>query len=242
VPAWFYPYLGAFLIGLSKAGFATGLGMLTTPLLATAVPPRQAIGIILPLLCCADLMTLSAFWKKWNLDLIRLPFAGALAGIAMGMACVNILSEHFLRTSIGATALILTGLLLIRNLWYPTKVYRPAWWEALLVGLAAGFSSTIAHGAGPIMAIYLIAQKTGKSQFVASNAIFFTVLNLVKLPPYFFSGLITSATLHQDLRYLPLIPLGVGVGWLANRALPQKAFDWLVYALLVVTGIQLLVS
>ena len=237
-----YPYLGAFLIGLSKAGFATGLGMLTTPLVATAVPARQAIGIILPLLCCADLLTLSAFWKKWELELIRLPFFGALGGIALGMGFVNLISEHLLRTSIGATALVLTVLLLIRNIWYPSKTYRPSPWEALLVGLAAGFSSTISHGAGPIMAIYLMARKTPKTGFVASNAIFFTTLNLVKIPPYAVSGLITPATLYQDLRYLPLIPLGVAAGWLANRALPQKAFEWLVYGLLIVTGIQLLIS
>jgi uncharacterized membrane protein YfcA len=240
--AWFYPSLGAFLIGLSKAGFATGLGMLTTPLLATAVPARQAIGIILPLLCCADLMTLSAFWKKWRLELIRVPFLGALGGIALGMAFVSVISERLLRTSIGATALVLTVLLLIRNIWYPSKAYRPSVYESFLVGLAAGFSSTISHGAGPIMAIYLMAMKTEKSVFVASNAIFFTVLNLVKLFPYTLSGLITPSTLMQDLRYLPLIPLGVAVGWLANRALPQKAFEWLVYGLLIVTGIQLLLS
>jgi uncharacterized membrane protein YfcA len=242
MPAWIYPYLGAFLIGLSKAGFATGLGMLTTPLLATAVPARQAIGIILPLLCCADLLTLSAFWKKWRLELIRIPFIGALAGVALGMGFVNSISEHLLRTSIGATALILTVLLLVRNIWYPSRAYRPSLWEALLVGGFAGFSSTISHGAGPIMAIYLMAQKTGKTEFVASNAIFFTALNLFKVPPYVISGLITTGTLFQDLRYLPFIPLGVAVGWVANRALPQKAFEWLVYGLLIVTGIQLLIS
>ncbi|MDB5107001.1 MAG: hypothetical protein JWP91_4690 [Fibrobacteres bacterium] len=240
MPAWFYPYLGAFLIGLSKAGFATGLGMLTTPLLATAVPARQAIGIILPLLCFADLITLSAFWKKWRLELIRIPFFGALAGIALGMAFVNLISERLLRNSIGAMALALTALLIVRNIWYPARVYRPSVWEALLVGLVAGFSSTISHGAGPIMAIYLMAQKTEKTAFVATNAIFFTTLNLFKVPPYVYAGLITPATLFQDLRYLPLIPLGAGVGWLANRALPQKAFDWLVYGLLIVTGLQLL--
>lgn len=235
-----YPYIGAFLIGLSKAGFATGLGMLTTPLLATAVPARQAIGIVLPLLCIADLLTLSAFWKKWKLELIRLPFWGALAGIALGMIFVNQISERMLRTSIGATALILTALLIIRNIWYPQRAWNPPALLAIMVGVAAGFSSTISHGAGPIMAIYLLAQKADKTTFVASNAIFFTVLNLVKVPPYLLSGLITPATLFQDLRYLPCIPAGVAVGWLANRLLPQKAFDWLVYGLLIFTGMQLL--
>ena len=46
--------LGVFLIGLSKAGFATGLGMLSTPLMAQALPARIAIGVVLPLLCLAQ--------------------------------------------------------------------------------------------------------------------------------------------------------------------------------------------
>jgi len=238
--AWMLPYLGAFLIGLSKAGFATGLGMLTTPLLATAVSAREAIGIVLPLLCFADLMTLGAFWKKWNLELVRIPFFGALGGIGLGMIFVNAISAQLLRNSIGATALALTALLVVRNIWYPSRVYNPSVAEALLVGLAAGFSSTISHGAGPIMAIYLMARKTDKSVFVATNAVFFTLLNLIKVPPYAYSGLITQSSLIQDLRYLPLIPLGVAAGWLANRALPQKAFEWLVYALLAITGVHLL--
>ena len=237
--AGFYPYLGAFLIGLSKAGFATGLGMLTTPLLATAVPARVALGIILPLLCFADLLTLSAFWKKWDLRLIRVPFWGSLAGIVLGMAFVSRISEHFLRVSIGATALGLTALLIFRALWYPQKAWQPSQAAAFLTGVAAGLASTIAHGAGPIMALYLMAQKVEKTAFVASNALFFTALNLFKVPPYALSGLITPESLWLDLRYLACIPAGVGVGWLANRLLPQTAFDWLVYGLLALTGIHL---
>lgn len=242
MPDWLAPYLGAFLIGLAKAGFATGLGMLTTPLVASAVPARLAIGILLPLLICADFVTLSAFWKKWNLSLVAYPALGALIGVAVAMGFVTSVSERFLRISIGATALVLTCLLLVRNFWYPARVYNPSWWEGVGVGFAAGFSSTLSHGAGPIMAIFLMAQKADKRTFVATNAIFFTALNLVKLPPYAAAGLITRETLLQDLRYLPLVPLGAVAGWAANRVLPQKAFDWLVYLMLLVTSIHLLAS
>lgn len=240
MPEWLYPYLGAFLIGLSKAGFATGLGMLTTPLLATAVSPRLAIGIILPLLVFADFSTLYAFWRKWNLRLIAWPLNGSLAGVALAMAVVASISERLLRVSIGATALVLTVLLVVRNVWYPQRVYRPSAWEGVVVGAFAGFSSTISHGAGPIMAIWFMAQKLDKRSYVASNALFFTVLNLVKVPPYVAAGLITRETLALDIRYVALIPAGVLVGWIANRALPQKAFDYLVYGLLFLTSLQLL--
>ena len=76
--ATFLAFLGVFLIGLSKAGFATGLGMLSTPLVAQAMPARLAIGVILPLLCLADVFTLAVYWKQWQTRLIVWPLVGTL--------------------------------------------------------------------------------------------------------------------------------------------------------------------
>ncbi len=236
----FLPLLGAFIIGLSKAGFAAGLGMLTTPLLATSIPAKTAIGVVLPLLIVADFMTLGVYWKKWNFSMVRFPLAGVVAGIAVGMFFVTTISDRFLKVSIGATALLMVCLLVFRNWWRPGSTYRPSWWEGALVGAFAGFSSTISHGAGPIMAIFLLAQKPSKEVFVASMALFFTLNNLLKTPPYIYAGLINWSTLKQDLFFIPAIPLGVLAGWLIHRALPQKRFDILVYLLLFITSLNLL--
>lgn len=236
-----YPYAGAFLIGLSKAGFATGLGMLTTPLLATAMSAREALGVVLPLLCVADLFTISLYWKKWDFSLVKFPLAGVVLGTAIGMFFVNTISDHGLKFSIGLTGLVLVVLLIVRNIWYPEKTYRPSWWQGVVVGIAAGFTSTISHGAGPIIAIFLIAQKPDKIVFVASSAIYFTLGNLVKVPPYLVAGVINKETLLKDLYLLPLIPIGVGLGYLMNRYLPQKWFGVLVYALLLITSLDLLI-
>ena len=65
---------------------------------------------------------------------------------------------------------------------------------------------------------------------------FFTINNLLKVPPYVASGLITSETLRIDLPYLPAIPVGILAGWGISRLLSQKHFDWLVQVLLVVTS------
>ncbi len=236
-----YPYLGAFLIGVSKAGFATGLGMLTTPLLASAMSAREALGVVLPLLCIADLFTISLYWKKWDFSLVKYPLVGVVVGTAIGMLFVNGISDRGLKVSIGITGLILVALLIIRNIWYPEKVYRPSWWEGVATGIAAGFTSTISHGAGPIIAIFLIAQKPDKILFVASSAIYFTLGNLVKVPPYLWTEIITKETLIKDLYFLPMIPLGVAIGYLANRYIPQKWFGVLVYVLLIAASVDLLV-
>jgi hypothetical protein len=39
-----------------------------------------------------------------------------------------------------------------------------------------------------------------------------------------------------------MLPLGVAVGWAANRLLPQRYFDVAVQVMLLVTSIQLIVT
>jgi uncharacterized protein len=238
----FLPLLGAFFIGLSKSGFATGLGMLTTPLVASAMSARQAIGIVLPLLCAADSMTMGLYWKKWDASAVRAPLVGTLVGIAVGMLFVTRVSNTTLGLAIGIVGLTMVVLLTIRARWYPDHVYQPRLGDRLLIGLVCGFSSTIAHAAGPIFALFLLAQQLPKDTFIATNAVFFTVNNLLKVPPYVASGLITTETLWLDLRLLPMIPIGILAGWGISRLLPQRHFDWLVQVLLVVTSIHLVWS
>ena len=63
--------VGVLFIGLSKAGFGGGLGMLTTPLCVLAFgaggrDPSFAIGTLLPLLCAGDAFSLYHYWGKWE--------------------------------------------------------------------------------------------------------------------------------------------------------------------------------
>jgi uncharacterized membrane protein YfcA len=238
----FLALLGVFLVGLSKAGFATGLGMLSTPLMAQAVPARTAIGVILPLLCFADVFTIAVYWRRWDLRLVAWPLVGTLVGIASATLFVTSISDLTLRRSIGATGLVLTLLLVARNRYHPHAVYRPAPWQGVLVGVAAGVSSTIAHAAGPILALFLLAQRVEKTSFVATTGVFFTVNNLLKVPPYVATGLIDAGTLALSLRYAAAIPVGIAAGWWANRLLPQRHFDNVVAVLMIVTSVHLLLG
>lgn len=239
MPIELFPYLGAFIVGFGKAGFASGISLLQAPLIAYAVPARTAIGLVMPLLVFADFLAIGAFWKKWDFSRVRWPLIGCVPGIGLGMLFVNVVSDVLLRRSLGILALLLTGFLLIRNVWYPAKTYNPSWWQGALVGMFAGFCSTVAHAAGPIMALFLIAQKLDKRTFVATSALFFLVTNLLKLPVFVATGLVDLEILRTAVRLAPMVPLGIFVGWLLNRAIPQKYFVYLVYVLLVIAGLDL---
>ena len=71
-------------IGLSKAGFGGGLGMLTTPLCVIAFGAKDAIGILLPLLCAGDAFSVYHYWGKWE----RKNLKYLLPGVQIGRAHV----------------------------------------------------------------------------------------------------------------------------------------------------------
>jgi hypothetical protein len=234
------PHFGVFLIGLSKAGFATGLGMLSTPLMASSMPAKDAVGVVLPLLCVADILTLVVYWKKWDFSLIKNLLIGCLLGVAVGIFFVAGISEKFLRVSIGITGLVMTTLLLFRLWWKPEAVWTPKIYQELLIGAAAGLTSTVAHAAGPIVAIFLLARRVNKELFVATSALYFFVGNWMKVPPYVAVGLINPSSLLKGIYLLPALPIGVLAGYLSNKYLPQKWFVYLSYALLIVSSLDLI--
>ena len=81
---------GVLFIGLSKAGFAGGLGMLTTPLCVVAFgaggkAPTFAVGTILPLLCAGDIFSMYYYWRKWEAKNLRYLLPGVVIGVFVGV-------------------------------------------------------------------------------------------------------------------------------------------------------------
>ncbi|MEL7088886.1 MAG: TSUP family transporter, partial [Planctomycetota bacterium] len=99
----------------------------------------------------------------------------------------------------------------------------------LTAGGLAGFVSTLAHAAGPVMTVYVLDQGLEKRRTVGTLVLFFFVLNLLKLPTFVGLELITGRTLAASLLLIPLVPLGSLLGLCLNRAIPEKPFTWVMY-------------
>jgi uncharacterized membrane protein YfcA len=107
--------------------------------------------------------------------------------------------------------------------------------SASFFGIIAGFASTIANAAGPVMNMYLLSRKLSKEQFVATGAWFFLVINLAKVPIYSWHSLFSKTSLTFDLFLIPAVICGSLVGlWVVHRV-PQRVFDVMI---VVLTGIS----
>jgi len=98
------------------------------------------------------------------------------------------------------------------------------------VGGLAGFVSTLAHAAGPVMSVYLLDQRLKKAELVGTLVVFFFVLNLMKMPGYLALGVIDGDTLRASALLLPLVPVGAVLGLWLHRRVPERPFTLIMYA------------
>jgi hypothetical protein len=233
----------ALFIGIAKAGFGGGLGILVTPLAALAYPSRQAIGIVLPLLIVADIFSLYFYWRKWDARNVRWLVPGALVGIIGGILLIGRLDDHRLGQLIGGIAVAFIGIQWLQMLLgIRLEEYHPRQWQGMLFGLVAGVTTTIAHAAGPVVALFMIPQRLPKERFVATSVLLFALINWIKLPFFLWQGLCTIGTFRESLVLMPLVPLGVWLGVWCNRRLSQTWFIRIIYAVLFATGMYLLLK
>lgn len=240
-------------IGIAKAGFGGGLGMLVTPLCVLAFGPKAAIGILLPLLCLGDVFSLWHYWGKWRAANLRFLLPGVVIGIVLGVQWIGRFSPRQLNLAIGIVAVFFVLFQVIREkLFRAEGEFAPNHALGLPSGFGIGVTSTFAHGAGPVAAMFLMPQRMPKEVFVGTNVLLFFWVNLLKLPffcldrslvnlPLFASeSLITRGTLLASLACAPLVPLGVWLGVWLNRRFSEKSFTGVIYGILLVTGLYLI--
>lgn len=104
----------------------------------------------------------------------------------------------------------------------------------------AGFTTLVANAAGPVSALYFLALRLDKKEYVGTGAWFFLIMNWVKLPIFVFQGRITLASFRADLAMIPFLLLGAAAGILLLKRLSQEYFNLLVLIFSVLAGIKLL--
>lgn len=230
----------AVMVGITKVGIP-GLGILVVPLMATVLPARGSVGVLLGILILADLFAIAYHRHnaKWPYVLRLLPTA--FAGIVAGYFGLRAVTDEQLRPIIGGIVLAMLAV----NYWRMRRkgedVSVPTqWWFAASLGFLAGVTTMMANAAGPIMIIYLLAMRLPKVEFVGTGAWFFFVVNWLKVPFNANLQLMTARSVKLDLMMLPCIGIGALAGVFLLKRIPQKAFNTVVQILAAVAAIKLL--
>ncbi len=247
--------VSVFLIGVSKGGIP--VGPIALPLLILAwpgktEPAKTAVAFMLPLLCIMDIFAV-AFFRN-NIDWKRLKplIPGSIAGILVGS--ILFVSRDAARLSIPDTGIKfcigLVGLGFVfyqaANKWILKKVMINTAVPGIAKGSAYGFSggmvSTLAHASGPIMQMYLLPQGLDKMVFAGTTAVYFFILNLLKMIPFLYLGRIETANLVLGAYMLPLIPAGVALGYFLVKVMKDTHYTGLIYGVLLFTSVTLIIK
>ncbi len=231
--------LAAFLIGLTKGGVG-GLGPAVTLLVATALPTKVAVGLLLPMLMVGDLTAVGAHWGKWNRHAVSALLPGGLVGVAIASLFLRSMSERALELFIVVISLAFAAYRILepRLRSVPLEL-RPV--HGVAAGVTAGITSTIAHVGGPPVQVYLLGRRLSPREFVASSALVFTVINWTKVPGYLAADLLDFELIRRLWPVVFLIPPGIVIGrWFVTRV-SAAVFDAIILVSLVVGALLLLI-
>jgi len=230
----------AFLISLSKGGLGGMAGTLSTPLMALVMPVNQVLGLLLPIMLLADVFAIALHWRKWNGRLVWLLIPGAVIGVTIGTYFIANVSTNVLKIGLAIIALLFVAYKVLEKRILGSLKYQERNWHGWLAGTTAGFTSAMAHSGVPPISIYLMLQDVSPSVFIATSVLFYAILNWIKVPFYFFTGLFDFQRLWQISWVFPIVPFGVWIGrWLVTKV-SKKIFDNIILVLLVVTALLLI--
>lgn len=252
---WAVALSAIFLIGMTKSGFGSGVGLMVVPMVTLAMPhimpdrQRGTLGLVLPLLVAGDLLAVYQYRKLFSRQIIARLMRGTIAGLILGGLLLAwfhnkppALATLLIRLEIGAEAVVLVALNWWRAFRGHQQAYRSAAWKDDAVGAFAATSSTLAHAAGPIIALYLLPQKLGRDLFVGTSAIYFFIVNTAKLPVYWYGNLFAEASPVFTFRFLPVVFIGAVFGWWVKNRINDRVFSAIIYGVTFVLGWYLLVD
>jgi len=237
--------VAVLVIGIAKSGFGGGIGILAVPLTASALSASVAVGVLLPILIAADLVAVWQHHRHPDGRHLRWTLLGAVFGIVAGTAIIVALGkqerlETGLSLVVGGVCLLFVAIQCYRLVGgkVPRVPDTPA--SGIAAGGLAGVVSTLVHGAGPIMSIYLLEHRLPKRVLVATLVFFFWIVNLMKLPSYIGYSIITPRTLLVSALAIPLVPVGSLLGMWMHKRVAERPFTLIMYLGAAAAGAHML--
>lgn len=238
---WLILSLTALCIGMSKTGIQ-GLMLLTVPYMAMSFGAKESTGVILPMLCMADIMAV-IYYKRiadWKTVLRLLPTA--ILGFFIAIFVDNLVPAKEFRHLMGWTLVIALAVMIWSEIFGKENRWMKRWWYSAIFGLLGGFTTMIGNAAGPVLSVYLLSMRKDKMEYIGINAWFFLVVNLLKVPLQIFVwDNISWGTLSLNLTMLPIIGIGAWIGIRIVKVFPEKAFHRFIQIVTILSVVMMLI-
>jgi len=229
---WFIILIATFVIGMGKAGLR-GVDMLNVTLMAMVFGAKTSTGIVLPLLCIADIAAVSYYHRhaQWTHFWKVTPWMalGVLLGVYLGKDMNEMLFRKLM------AIIILVSIVIVLIMEYKKSATVPDHpLFAASTGISAGFTTMIGNLAGTFSNLYFLAMRLTKNDFIGTGAWIFLIMNLFKLPfQIFYWKNITLESVKVDALLVPALAAGFFVGIKVVGRIKDEQFRKLVIVLTI---------
>ena len=200
---------------------------------------KLSSGAVLPLLVIADSFAVFFYRRSADWQRIRLLLPPVVLGLLLGTVVLWAMDHAQFKKSLGLLVLALIGFEELRR-WRRWTLLPKSRLFAWTMGFLCGFATQIGNAAGPVMSVYMASQGLSKTDFMGTWAVFFFIVNIMKLPLIAGLGMITPQTLLFDLMLLPGLLIGVLIGRRIFFLVPEKYFVPSILVLNLLVPIQIL--
>ncbi len=229
------------LAGMSKGGLGPAISAIAVPVLSFVISPVLAAAIMLPILFTMDLLAINQFRTNFSARNLYLLIPSGVLGIVIATIFMGFLPPNAVRVSIGIIVILFCC-----DYWFryfrsmASRTGKPTTLKGVFWGMVSGFTSTQIHAGAPPLSIYLLPQNLDKVVLMGTMAIFFGVLNCIKIVSYSVVGLFSQESLVTSLVLLPLAPIGVKLGHIALNRFDQRKIYRFLYVALFLSALKLL--
>ena len=161
-----------------------------------------------------------------------------VAGIVLGYAFAASVTPAAVMAAVGAISIVFGGY----RLWAERRevpASTSGGWVGTLAGVAAGFTSQIAHAGGPPFQMWVLPRRLSRDVLVGTTAVFFAAVNWIKVPAFWALGQFTRPNLTTAAALMPVAIVSTFAGvWLVRR-IDAARFYTAIYVLMILTGAKL---
>ncbi len=239
--SYILPFLGACIIGMSKAGLK-GIGIISVTILALSYGAKLSTGIVVPLLILGDILAVMYYnrYVRWKYLKSFLPVM--MLGVVVASFVGKYMSEELFQNFMATIILISVAVMLFWEKHDKSNV-SDKFWFAGSMGFTAGFTTMIGNLAGAFANIFFLAMRIPKNEFIGTAAWLFFIINIFKLPFHIFSWkTINTESLTINLYLFPAVLLGFFVGLKLVSKFNENQFRYFILLMTAIGAVVMLLN
>ena len=235
--------LSAFLLGLMRSALGAG-GFFISPLVALAIGGKDALAVLAVLMLVASAVSCWQHRKEVVREILNPLLVAAFVGTGLGALALwalvhsgaDAVVKNNLEYVVAGLTLFYTFLISIRSKIAKSGPRRmPHAWETFCAGTLVGTSQVVANSGSPVLTVFFVRFHQHKDRFVAAQAFFLGVQNLIKILPLVLLGVLHVGNFGTAALLLPVLLLGGWCGAWVYRTFSEKAL-FTVYIVTLVVG------